>query len=140
MAERENMKDSKNKITTKKVTVKNRIICMIMVIITLGTLCSCGSRETKPVEDYFVKYENATTLVGVSYGEPTLLGYKNAYGFIDDDIYEKYMNGEYEGKIKLYHPYKNGESVTVDAKTIVLMQSYTYKSFYEDFSPSIYGK
>lgn len=134
------MKNSKTKIATKKGTIRNRIISMAMILLVLTTMCGCGSRETKPVEDYFVKYENATTLVGVSYGEPTLLGYKNAYGFIDDDIYEKYMNGEYEGKIKLYHPYKNGESVTVDAKTIVLMQSYTYESFYEDFSPSIYGK
>lgn len=133
------MKNSKTKVATKKGTIRNRIICMAMILLVLSTVCSCGFTERKSVEDYFVKYENATTLVEVHYGEPTLLGYKRSCGFIDDEIYQKYMNSEYEGKIELYHPYKKGESVTVDTKTIVSMTLYTYDSFYEEFSPSIYG-
>lgn len=133
------MKNLKTKIATKEGTVKNRIICMIIVIIVLSTVCSCGSTQKKSIEEYFVKYENATTLVAVEYGEPTLYGYKKSMGFIEYNIYEQYMNNDYEGKIAIYHPYKDGESVIVDAKTIIMIQLYTYDSFYEDFSPSIYG-
>lgn len=127
-------------LKTKKGIIRNRIVCIAMLLLILSTICGCGSKETKSIEDYFVKYEGATTLVEVKYGEPTLLGYRNALGFIDNDIYENYMNNEYEGKIQLYHPYKEGESVTVDTKKIVSMTLHTYDSFYEDYSPSIYGK
>lgn len=133
------MKNLKTKIATKERTVKNRIICMAMVIIVLSTICSCGSTQKKSIEEYFVKYENATTLVVVEYGEPTLFGYKKAAGFIDYNIYEQYVDNDYEGKISIHHPYKNDENVIVDAETIIKMQLYTYDSFYEDFSPSIYG-
>lgn len=130
------MKKLKNKDPNKKGTIRNRIICMAMLLIILSTACGgC----TSSVEDYFVKYEGATTLVEVRYGEPTFWGYKGAVGFIDNDIYEKYMNSEYEGKIQLYHPYKEGESVTVDTKTIVSITLHTYDSFYEEYSPSTYA-
>lgn len=49
------------------------------------------------------------------------------------------MDNNYEGVIQIYHPYKDGESVTVNTKTIVLMTLYTYDSFCEEFPPSRSG-
>lgn len=112
---------------------------MATLLLILSTVYGCGSKETKSIEDYFVKYEGATTLVQIYYGEPTLFGYKSASGFIDDDVYEKYMNNEYDGNIKLYHPYINGRSITIDSKTIVIIDLHTYNSYYEDFPPRIYA-
>lgn len=133
------MRNFKNQNTNKKRALRNRIICIAMLLIILSNLCGCGSKETKCVEDYFVKYEGATTLVEICYGEPTLFGYKSVSGFIDDDVYEKCMNNEYDGNIKLYHPYTNGRSITIDSKTIATMDLHTYNSYYEDFPPRIYA-
>ncbi len=137
------MKNSKKtKVATKKGTIRNRIIAMVMVLLVLSNVYGCGCSRSSDyvVEDYFVKYENATTLVEVQFGERDFLtGYKKVCGFIDNNIYEQYMDNNYEGVIQIYHPYKDGESVTVNTKTIVLMTLYTYDSFCEEFPPSRSG-
>ncbi len=56
--------------------------------------------------------------------------------FIDDDIYEKYKKNEYqEGKIEIYHPYKQGSSIVVNAEEIACIQTKTYKEFYNQYPP-----
>lgn len=135
------MSNCRKSITTKKEAIKKRSICIIIVIAVMATICGCGSKASKQPEEYFVEYENATTLVRVEYGERTFLGYSAKLGFINDDIYEKYKNNEYqEGKIQIYHPYIKGKSTVVDVNAIASITEQTYESFYEDYPPSIYAR
>lgn len=123
----------------KKKTVKERIFTTIVVAAFIATIVGMIvfiSKHVKQPEEYFVKYENATTLVVVKYGEQSFWGYPGAVGFMDDDIYEKYQNNEYtEGKIEIYHPYKRGESIMVDVDEIVSITTKTYRSFYSSYPP-----
>lgn len=119
----------------KKETVKKRIFTTIVVIIAIVAIGGMFLvNQQKDYKDYFVEYENATTLVLVSYeGDLIYIG----VGFIDDDIYEKYRNNEYtEGKIEIYHPYKRGESVIVDINKIQSIETKTYESFYLNYPPN----
>ncbi len=111
-----------------------RVLTMVVAILVIATML--GGCNNTPIEDYFIKYENATILVKVEYGDSTWLGYSKAGGFIDDDIYEKYKKNEYqEGKIEIYHPYKQGSSIVVNAEEIACIQTKTYKEFYNQYPP-----
>lgn len=116
------------------------VILIALIVIIIGFFLLCPSEEEKKPEDYFVKYDNATKLVEVKYGEKTIFGYSMTVGFIDLDIYNKYLNDEYHAeKITVYHPYIRGESVTIDMNSIVVITERVYSSFYEDYPPSIYA-
>lgn len=131
--------------TLKKVTknqCKLRVVAVISIlVITLASLTACAKKDNKYYKEYFVRYENATKLVAIDYGERFFLTeYRSALGFINEEIYNSYIKGEYdEGKIKVYHPYSQGRSVTVDASAIVTINEHTYESFYNEYPPSVYA-
>lgn len=114
---------AKEKNLNKIITV----MCLIAILL-FGVIC-CGCSSS--VKDNFVKYENASTLVIITYGEPSLLGYQKAGGFIDDSVLKSYENGTLgTPTIKVYHPYIEGRYVTVNVNTINSLSKETYSSFY----------
>lgn len=110
------------------------IVLLVIVALWIGVLVK---EARTPVENHFVKYENATTLVKVKYGEKSsLFGYSGALGFIDDETYKSYRDGEdLKGKVEIYHPYEKGKSIIVDIETIVSVNKMTYDSFYSNYPP-----
>lgn len=114
------------------------LVVILAVIVVLAISIMKGVR---PIEEYFVKYEGATTLVTVKYGEKSaIFGYSEAAGFIEDNLYERYKNNELkEGKIEIYHPYSRGKSVMIDVSNIASIIKETYSDFYYEYSPRHYG-
>jgi len=130
--------------TAKNVSRDNRsswtiaIGLLLVVIGVLFILYYFENSRPKP-EEYFIKYDDATMLVVIQYGERLfLLGYKEAAGFINADVYESYKNNEYdEATITVYHPYLTGESTDVNTDSIVTITVKTYENFYNNYSPDI---
>ncbi len=110
------------------------IVLLAMVAFTIGPIIK---EAITPVENHFVKYENATTLVKVMYGEKSSpLGYSRALGFMDDETYKSYRDGEdLKGKVEIYHPYVRGRSTIFDIETIISVNKMTYDSFYSSDPP-----
>lgn len=115
------------------------IIALLVVVAAIGGFLFWANKNVKQPEEYFVQYKNATTLVVIEYGEKNFWGYDSAGGFIDDHIYKDYKeNMNLNGIIEIYHPYKKGDSVLVDANKIAKVITYTYQSFYNEYPPDKY--
>lgn len=55
-------------------------------------------------------------------------------GFIDDNTYIQYLNGEYSGStIKIFHPYVKGNSTIINTDLVINFKEYTYSSFYDKY-------
>ena len=116
------------------------ILILLIVIEFFVAIFYFETRKPEP-EEYFIKYEDATMLVEIKYGErSSIWGYKKASGFINSDVFYKYENNEYdEESIKVYHPYLRGESIMVDTDSIVTITVKTYENFYDSYPLDIYA-
>lgn len=59
-------------------------------------------------------------------------------GFIDNNIYEKYKNGEYEGIVEIYHPYTQGKSIIVNTENFQSVKKLSHIECYKEYSPIKY--
>ena len=101
-------------------------VCTISLI-----LCVIISGCSSSINERFVKYENASTLVIISYGDNSILGYKKAGGFIEDEILESFEKGTLRAQtLKIYHPYTEGRFVMVNVDTIKSLSRESFNSFY----------
>lgn len=151
-----NMNYEKEKNGTRKMAkVIIPVIAIIGVIALVLTAICCGLLLRKkiyqtpkieiPIESYFVKYDDMTLIKATSYPEyyyNNIFTIKERYceyiGFIDNDIYEKYRNGEYEGIVEVYHPYAEGKSIIAKTKDFQSVEKLSYIDCYNEYPPSEY--
>lgn len=109
----------------------------IIAIVFILRFCT----PEKEDKDYFVTYDNATTLVIIEYGQRSpILGYRKAFGFIAQEDYEACLNGNYQNAtMTVYHPYIEGEKFTFNSDSIVSICEQTYHEFLKDYSYGTYG-
>lgn len=148
-----NMNYEKEKEGTRKIAkVIIPIIAVIAVILLVldaiyfGWLLRKAIYQTPkieiPIESYFAKYDDMTLIKATSYPEcsndifTTTIRYHEYIGFIDNDIYEKYRNGEYEGIVEVYHPYAEGKSIIAKTKDFQSVEKLSYIDCYNEYPPS----
>lgn len=143
------MNYEKEKIETRRIAkVIGTTILIVLIAICCGLLLRKAIYQTPkaeiPIESYFVKYDDMTLIKATSYAEYSeniftiKMIYNNYIGFIDNDIYEKYKNGEYEGIIEVYHPYTEGESIIVNTEDFQSVKRLSYIDCYNEYPPSKY--
>ena len=150
-----NMNYEKEKNGTRKIAkVIIPVIAIIGIIAIVLTATCCGSLIRKkiyqtpkieiPIESYFVEYDDMTLIKATSYPEcsnnifTTTIRYHEYIGFIDNDIYEKYRNGEYEGIVEVYHPYVEGKSIIAKTENFQSVEKLLYSDCYNEYPPSEY--
>lgn len=130
------VKDNKSEGTKKKCDWGS-IICFILVVGIVFLFVARGMKNSKDrenCEEFFVDYDNATTLVEVKYGNSSTFGTYRAVGFIDDNTYMQYLNGEYSGStIQIFHPYVKGNSTIINTDLVIHLKEHTYSSFYDKY-------
>ena len=70
------------------------IVPTVLSILFVGfiiLMAICSEKMKPEPEDYFVKYDDATMLVEIHYGEINAFGYRKACGFISQDTHHKYL-------------------------------------------------
>lgn len=116
-------------------------IYAIVIIIFMGIVFLLPNKKQESIENYFIKYSDATTLVEVKYDYSKFFGYKHMAGFINDHSYEKYKNGTYEkDTIKIYHPYIKGKSSIISTDSIISMYKITNEYMDHYYPPQKYTK
>lgn len=86
----------------------------------------------------FYKKENST-LVRIKYDEGSFWGSNDAGGYIDNEILQKWENGEeLKANITLYNPYNKEKRFTVQTKDIYTIETISYKECYYNWSPGKY--
>lgn len=109
------------------------VICFALMIVTI--IYRAPKVETL-MESYFVEYDNMTLIKATA-------SINNIYiteyiGFIDNNIYEKYKNGEYEGIVEIYHPYTQGKSIIVNTENFQSVKKLSHIECYKEYSPIKY--
>lgn len=146
------MNYEKEKIETRRIAKVIGTTILIVLIVLIAICCGLLLRKAIyqtpkaeiPIESYFVKYDDVTLIKATSYAEnfenifTTTTRYNVYIGFIDNDIYEKYKNGEYEGIIEVYHPYAEGKSIIVNTEDFQSVERLSYIDCYNEYPPSKY--
>lgn len=111
------------------------VICFALMIVTI--IYRAQKVETL-MESYFVEYDNMTLIKATSSIKNKHDIYITEYiGFIDNNIYEKYKNGEYEGIVEIYHPYTQGKSIIVNTENFQSVKKLSHIECYKEYPPII---
>lgn len=86
----------------------------------------------------FYKKENST-LVQITYDIDSSWGSSYAAGYIDNEVLQKWKNGEeLKENITLYNPYNKEKSFTIQIKKVHGIKSMSYKECYDNWNPEKY--
>lgn len=99
---------------------------VVFTLLMLLCVCGCSSQDDK-VPDYFLE-PDGYVIATVNYGDKGLFGYSVAYGYILEESYETYLNGELNGVLTILHPWEEGKSVSVSVDRVVLIKTGEYKT------------
>ncbi len=128
----------------RKRKMRDWIIVSILYAVTISLFIGIWclfNKDQIPIENYFISYREATTLVEVKYDYSHFFGPKIVVGFMDDNSYEQYKNGTYEkDTIKIYHPYIKGKSSIISTDSITTMYKVTQEYIYHHYPPNQYAK
>lgn len=99
---------------------------LTVVLLFLVCLCGCAAKDDAGVPSYFLEPEGYV-IATVNYGELGLFGYSVAYGYISEVDYQEYLDGQLSENLTVLHPWEEGKSVIVNAKSIVLIEMGAYR-------------
>lgn len=112
----------------KKVIIKTCVI-ILLCLFGLWLLAATGEEITyheNGVPTYFLEPEGHV-IVYVNVLDDSFLVDRYLYGYITNEDYQAYLNGELQGVLVIKHPYEVGKSVTTNVNMIEGMQVGVYK-------------
>ena len=104
-----------------------KIIVLFMTIFMLFTLSGCSETETydNGVPTYFLEPEGYV-IAEIDYDSGGLF-YMSAYGYISNEDYESFLNGDLSGTLIVKHPYENNKEVNVPVNRIINIEIGIYQ-------------
>lgn len=102
-----------------------RKIILLMTFLSI-LLIGCGQETYENgVPTYFVEPDGY--IIAEIKCDTNGLFLKNYYGYISVNNYNDFLSGDLESALIILHPYENGESITVNSKSILSINTGIYK-------------
>lgn len=89
--------------------MKGKII--VLVLLLMITFSGCQNKQENGVPTYFLEPEGYL-IAEVRVSDATLF-YEGAYGYILEEDYQAFLNGQRDGVLIVKHPYEEGKEKAV---------------------------